>query len=57
MEITTQSTEEKMADTRSMPVRTDTVGMFLDGYDFIVNNPPGFAVALALEELKEESRR
>lgn len=57
MDITTQSTEEKMADNRSMPVRTDTVGMFLDGYDFIVNNPPGFAVALALEELKEESRR
>ena len=37
----------------SFPVRNDPVGRFLDGYDYILNNPPGFAVATTIEWAKE----
>lgn len=37
----------------SFPIRRDPVGRMLDGFDFILNNPPGFSVAVAIEFGKE----
>lgn len=41
------------AEPQSFPVRNDPVGRMLDGHDFILNNPPGFAVSVAVEHAKE----
>jgi len=57
MEQTPTPAAASKQDNRALPIRTDTVGMFFDGYDYIANNPPGFAVAVALEQQKEDSRR
>ncbi|KKK96576.1 hypothetical protein LCGC14_2661380 [marine sediment metagenome] len=35
--------------------RTDIVGRFLDGEDYILNNPPGFAVSATMEYMKEHN--
>lgn len=35
--------------------RTDIVGRFLDGEDYVLNNPPGFAVSATMEFMKEHN--
>lgn len=46
-----KETKRRQPDT--VAKRTDIVGRFLDGEDFILNNPPGFAAATAAEWMKE----
>lgn len=36
-------------DPQSFPSRGDMIGRLLDGYDYVLNNPPGFAISVALE--------
>ena len=47
------------ASQKNPPVvhRRDVVGRFLDGEDYIMNNPPGFAISVAMEWMKENGQR